>query len=634
MKLKSALLWSFFTWLGRAKQTLETGPLQYDADLDRGALGSYPVHKFVSSPLTAPRTNFRQWSDECDERHYLITPRGWKVAGPGPMILDSSGSLVWSKHFTNDFGGQAYDLKVQSYKGKSYLTFWLGDDRVRGHGAGHFYMLNASYDVVHTISAASNRFADLHEFIITPGNTAINVVFEVASFDVRPAGRKSSDVWNQAIWDCLFQEIDVESGDLLFEWRASDHINITHSYNKLKTSDEGTQANPFDPFHLNSVEKDTLGNYLVSVRNLHAILYIHGKTGDIIWTIGGKGNLFADLSEGHAINFAWQHDARIVSPLSLPESYQPPKPIAGMTTRLISMFDNAALDWDYSYGLSYSRGLLLELRYPTPGYTETVADEGDASGKRADVSPTRPRAALSKQDTEKIAAINGSSSLHSVRVVQELVNPLKVRSSTQGSMQLLPKGAGIEPRFLVGYGLNAVATEFNSNGSVICDMHYGAQPSWETGDIQSYRSYKQRWIGRPREPPRMIIKGRKAFISWNGATEVRSWLLQGCESLQSEDWVDVATFPKAGFETSVTLPGQQRQGRFIRTIALDANGQPCEHGISQVISRGYFDTIMTHTTSRDFWMSYEAPLFLICGIIGLLGLYRLFLRYLSSRRLR
>jgi len=38
------------------------------------------------------------------------------------MILDGDGSMIWSEHFANDFGGQAYDLKVQKCKGEDYLT--------------------------------------------------------------------------------------------------------------------------------------------------------------------------------------------------------------------------------------------------------------------------------------------------------------------------------------------------------------------------------------------------------------------------------------------------------------------------------------------------------------------------------
>lgn len=89
--------------------------------------------------------DFHERSDACtDGGYYFITPRGWKVSDPGPMILDGNGTLIWTDHFSNKFGGQAYDLRVQKYKGEDYLTFWLGDDRVRGHGAGHYYMVRYS----------------------------------------------------------------------------------------------------------------------------------------------------------------------------------------------------------------------------------------------------------------------------------------------------------------------------------------------------------------------------------------------------------------------------------------------------------------------------------------------------------
>lgn len=114
----------------------------YDKSLDIGIRGPFPIKKGISSKLTAPETNILQWSPECDDgRYHFVAPRGWKVPRPGPMILDAKGSMIWSKHFDNQFGGQAYDLKVQRYKGEDYLTFWLGDDRIRGHGAGEYYMV-------------------------------------------------------------------------------------------------------------------------------------------------------------------------------------------------------------------------------------------------------------------------------------------------------------------------------------------------------------------------------------------------------------------------------------------------------------------------------------------------------------
>ena len=144
MKLVSLLVWPPSLGL-LTKREGDYRPQIYDASVDGGSYGSYPAYDFVSSKLKAPRTNLLQWSPECDDGlNYFITPRGWSVAEPGPMILDGDGSMVWSQHFANDFGGQAYDLRVQEYRGEDFLTFWLGDDTVRGHGAGCFYMVSDS----------------------------------------------------------------------------------------------------------------------------------------------------------------------------------------------------------------------------------------------------------------------------------------------------------------------------------------------------------------------------------------------------------------------------------------------------------------------------------------------------------
>lgn len=120
-------------------------PRPFDEALDNGTFGYFALDNYVTAPdIPSPKTNWLQWSPECnDGRFYLITPRGWGIERPGPMILDWKGDLIWTQHFANEFGGQAYDLMVQRYQGQDYLTFWTGDDRVRGHGAGSYVMVSA-----------------------------------------------------------------------------------------------------------------------------------------------------------------------------------------------------------------------------------------------------------------------------------------------------------------------------------------------------------------------------------------------------------------------------------------------------------------------------------------------------------
>lgn len=143
MNLLFLFLWHLATCLhARADDSAAQTPV-YDEAVDNGTLGYYPIRTYATAEeVTSPQTNFLQWNEECDDGlFYFITPRGWSLSTPGPMILDAHGELIWGKHFDNLFGGQAYDFMVQRYAGEEYLTFWLGDDRVRGHGSGYYYMV-------------------------------------------------------------------------------------------------------------------------------------------------------------------------------------------------------------------------------------------------------------------------------------------------------------------------------------------------------------------------------------------------------------------------------------------------------------------------------------------------------------
>jgi hypothetical protein len=119
-------------------------PHEYDQAADNGTFGYYPSRTFMTEDgIIAPETNWLQWDQQCDDGNfYFLTPKGWSISQPGPMILDSRGDLVWSKHFDNEWGGQAYDLMVQHYQGQEYLTFWTGDDQIRGHGSGAYMMVS------------------------------------------------------------------------------------------------------------------------------------------------------------------------------------------------------------------------------------------------------------------------------------------------------------------------------------------------------------------------------------------------------------------------------------------------------------------------------------------------------------
>lgn len=191
--------------------------------------------------------------------------------------------------------------------------------------------LDSSYKEVHKFGGVNGLDGDLHECLITEDGTVLITVYQAIPYDLSPIGGQQDG----SIWDCLIQEIDLATGHLLFEWRASEH----HALNE--THEEPGDAT-FDWYHINSIAKDHKGNYLVSARYTHGVTYISGATGEILWVLGGKRNNFKDLSNGKATDFVYQHDARWHDDFST-----------------ITIFDNGGKD---GYKVAeYSRGMRIAI---------------------------------------------------------------------------------------------------------------------------------------------------------------------------------------------------------------------------------------------------------------------------------
>ncbi len=110
---------------------------------DKGKYGDFVAEEYRSVPLiSAPRPNVYEWvPGACngdDGLMVMVTLRGWAVPRPGPSILDGQGRLIW----TDPNYVQPYNLQVQTYRGEQFLTFWAGEDGVKGHGAGLYYMVS------------------------------------------------------------------------------------------------------------------------------------------------------------------------------------------------------------------------------------------------------------------------------------------------------------------------------------------------------------------------------------------------------------------------------------------------------------------------------------------------------------
>ncbi|KAJ5177231.1 uncharacterized protein N7482_003108 [Penicillium canariense] len=483
----------------------------------KGFDGPFPLQRYRSADVAGPILNYWYRSAACEDGLYtILAPRGDSVRHSGPMIVDQQGHLVWFKDYRT-----TYNANVHTYNGERYLTFWAGDDSVKGHGEGVYYMIDSHYKEAYKIRGANGKSADLHEFQITRDNTALFAVYDIVPADLREAGGLR-DGW---IYDGLFQEVDVETNKLLFQWRASEHFSF-HEVERDREGDGDSKDNPWDFYHINSIDKDWRGNYLVSSRYMSSLAYIDGRTGDVIWKLGGKQNSFEDLNDGAATNFSWQHHARFQVQYDT------------NSTRAISLFDNSSRGQGAPE--NPSRGLLIEL------------------------------------DEEHMTAA----------VIQEYWNPKPISSQSQGSMQLLENG-----NVVLGYGYNAAWMEFTADGEPLCEVHFGPDSQFSHGQALSYRVFKQAWVGLPLTNPAVALSGTEAAVSWNGATEVATWVLQGAfpagekagkengengfvrrfASTEEVEFEFISAVPRTGFETIIPVPPEARYSK-LRIVALDKMG--------------------------------------------------------------
>jgi Arylsulfotransferase (ASST) len=216
------------------------------------------------------------------------------VGQDGPMIMDNQGRLVW---FSKD--RYATDFKVQTYKGEPVLTWWEGGV-VSGHGEGEYVIFDSSYREVRRVKPGNGyNKGDLHEFSITPQNTALLTIYNETRTDLSPIGGQEDG----PIWDGIAQELDLETGEVLFEWHSLDHVGVGESYRGPEEDSE----EPVDYFHINSIEVEPDGNFLIDAKGTYAVYKVDRASGEILWRLGGKRSDF-DMGEG--TRTVSQHDAR------------------------------------------------------------------------------------------------------------------------------------------------------------------------------------------------------------------------------------------------------------------------------------------------------------------------------------
>jgi hypothetical protein len=437
------------------------------------------VHHYVTRPdLMPPIMTVKTSSPSTQPGVIAVTPL---AAQQGPLLLDDRGEPIY-------YGGvsltdqRVYDASIVNYRGQPYLAWWRGTVASGyGYGRGEYELIDEHYQHFATVRGGNGIFADLHEFQITPQNTALINSFNPVSVDLTPYGGPADGT----VLEMVVQEIDIPTGAVLFEWHSLDHIPLSKSVVAVPT--DGTA---WDYIHGNAIEQDTDGNLLLSGRHTSAIYKIDRVTGTLLWTLGKGGDFSASFP---ASDWFWnQHDVRRFGPGQ------------------ISVFDNGCCAGPVPR--SYSRGLVLDV-----------------------------------DEAHKAVSID-----HEVRATPDLLG------KAEGSFRRQANGDQ-----LVGWGRDGEITEFDSSNHLLLDLTF-------PDDVQSYRAIRAEWDGRPTQPPDLVTTSSNgvvtATVSWNGATDVATWVMRtGNDSAHT---TEVASVPRLGFESVLSAP----VAPVVVVEALDASG--------------------------------------------------------------
>ena len=419
----------------------------------------------------------------------------------GPMILNEHGELVWFKSLS-PAGTRAANLRVQEYEGKPALTWWQDPLDADGSKTAGEVIANSAYQTIAIVRAGNGYQPDLHEFQITPQGTALITVYDAIDCNLSSVGGARDG----AVADTLLQEIDLKTGLVMYEWHSLDHVPLASSY---ASAAPASKAEPYDYFHINSIDVEQDGDLLVDSRNTWAAYDVDPQTGQVRWELGGRHSSF---KLGPRATPAWQHDA-----IQQPDG-------------AITFFDNGATPVVHPQ----SRG--IELALDTANMTATLVRSYEhenplVAGSQGNVQ------ALANGDW--IVGWGQAGYLSEENPAgQVLFNAhLPPEWESYRTFAYPWSGQPAEPPAL------AVAEEPASAARGTAGGKAGAKAAAAAGSV--------------------------VYASWNGATEVASWRVLAGSSPSS--LAPVATAPKSGFETAIATPASVT-GDYVAVQALAGSG--------------------------------------------------------------
>src|SRR5215213_3262136 len=209
---------------------------------------------FRSRPdLSPPVVEVVREAHHTAQGYVFVAPEEGEVGQGGSLIIDDRGRVVWFRPLKDAYG-RAMNFEVQTYRGESVLT-WM---ETPGKYESEYVIFDSSYREIARFGAANGYDGDHHEFFISPQDTALFTVYNAVPRDHTSVGGSKDGI----AWQGIVQELDIETGEVLFEWHSIDHVGLDETY--VTALQDGRTG--LDYFHINSIDVDHDENLLISAR--------------------------------------------------------------------------------------------------------------------------------------------------------------------------------------------------------------------------------------------------------------------------------------------------------------------------------------------------------------------------------
>ncbi|KAJ5798393.1 uncharacterized protein N7503_007689 [Penicillium pulvis] len=481
---------------------------------------TYQTYK--SSNVTPPYLSINRTGEDLASGLLFIgqeDSEGSGVESVAPFIISDDNELVWGGPT-----GESSNFRQQYWGKKSVITFWTGTGEAAygadvGRGWGEVQIYDDSYKLIKSVCLQLNLTmptgttttcdADVHESTITEDNTMLVTAYNTSQADLTSLGGPS-DGW---VYDSIAVEIDLRTMEPVFIWSPLAHVDVNLTHYAYTGSN---QTDPFDWFHMNSIQK--WGDYyLINSRHLWRTFLVN-RQGEIVWYIDGQdGGDFGSIPTNG--NFSWQHMARIRNTSTSNEV-------------LLSWFAN---DLDTTTATNPSKGTTLRLTLP-PNAKNPPILETDFYDHEYPVS----------------SAAEGS------------FTPLDNGNTLMGY--------GDEP-FIKEYGpsgdvrWSAQYADKNLGQSYrVYKQEWSATPYYRPSLVVATASAEADTLSQCAGTSSTL----RGYVSWNGATDIEKYEVYVGESASSLK--SLGEIEKKGFETEFSLPagtkvvqvGAVQSGRVVR----------------------------------------------------------------------